>query len=57
MNKKSDNDDDDDDDYNDDDDDDLSQNFSSLSTFGPESKRRLWKASELFTLNTLIDAQ
>ena len=31
--KKSDNDDDDDDDYNDDDDD-LSQNFSSLSTFG-----------------------
>ena len=39
--KKSDNDDYDDDDYNDDDDDDLSQNFSSLSTFGPESKRRL----------------
>ena len=32
--KKSDNDDYDDDDYNDDDDDDLSQNFSSLSTFG-----------------------
>ena len=51
--KKSDNDDDDDDD----DDDDLSQNFSSLSTFGPQSKRRLWKASALFTLNTPIDAQ